>query len=337
MSKLLSIMIPTFNRSTRLKLLIDHLVSQIISNKISDEIQINIVDNCSNDETNTYVQQISHLDFISYIKNETNIGGINNIIKCLSISDGAFTWVIGDDDYVNDNALLEILAHLNDKNDAILMNFDWFVGLPNNIIIHNYLPLNQNTHGDALELLTQIPGLGFNFCQISAFIYRTSILKTLQLNEYAYSIYPHTGLIFNGFMDKPATVLATNCFRYRNEGWRNNTGVNEDNVHANIESYFGILRMFDGLIQRGKIKPETLNKLTLRADADLNRFISLLDAQTEFGLRAIILKQNGLMPNIYNELNEFSYLFLGLTNNKFNRIREIGLSMYFMKMALLNS
>jgi glycosyltransferase involved in cell wall biosynthesis len=50
---------------------------------------------------------------IRYMRNQRNLGAGFNIIQCIKEAKGRYIWVIGDDDYLSDNALNYILEILN--------------------------------------------------------------------------------------------------------------------------------------------------------------------------------------------------------------------------------
>lgn len=75
-----AIYIPTFNRARYIKQTISTLINQTYTN-----ISITIVDNASMDNTEEIVRSIID-PRIKYIKNESNIGAINNFNKCIEIS-----------------------------------------------------------------------------------------------------------------------------------------------------------------------------------------------------------------------------------------------------------
>lgn len=87
---LVSICIPTYNRVDALKRCVDSIVRNKYYNP--ESIEIVISDNCSTDETQTYIQSlvINNNYNILYNRNESNIGGDMNFIKVLSIAHGDF-------------------------------------------------------------------------------------------------------------------------------------------------------------------------------------------------------------------------------------------------------
>lgn len=111
---LLTIAIPTWNRSSFLQMNLEQLTSQIPSE--SKNIEILISDNFSTDETPEIVKQyiVKGLPIRS-IRNHENIGSDCNIAQCFNEAEGRYVLILGDDDLLVDGAL-ELLLPLLEKN-----------------------------------------------------------------------------------------------------------------------------------------------------------------------------------------------------------------------------
>lgn len=110
---LVTIGIPTYNRADAyLKEAVSSALSQTYQN-----IEIIISDNCSTDNTELYIKSICD-DRLRYIKQQQNIGPINNYNSCLKEAKGDFFLLLHDDDLVDDD-FIEICMrnYLNDKEE----------------------------------------------------------------------------------------------------------------------------------------------------------------------------------------------------------------------------
>lgn len=98
---LLSICIPTYNRADYLKESLRVLLPQL--QRVKDEVEVLVSDNCSSDNTNLVVEEavIEYKIDISYSRNEENIGGNKNMAKVVSKSHGKYVFIMGDDDYLS--------------------------------------------------------------------------------------------------------------------------------------------------------------------------------------------------------------------------------------------
>lgn len=93
LSEELEIIIPTFNRS---KTLIKTLTT--ILNSPVRNCQITVVDNNSNDDTETCIKELlSQYENLIYIKNKYNLGLAGNICKALTIPEKKYFWIVFDD------------------------------------------------------------------------------------------------------------------------------------------------------------------------------------------------------------------------------------------------
>ncbi|MBN1213827.1 MAG: glycosyltransferase family 2 protein [Candidatus Lokiarchaeota archaeon] len=92
---ILSICIPTYNRSNILKETISHLIKCK-----RDDIEIVICDNASPDRTEIIVKEFED-SRIKYYKNLLNYGVDMNILKCIERAKGEFIYFITDEDIIN--------------------------------------------------------------------------------------------------------------------------------------------------------------------------------------------------------------------------------------------
>jgi len=96
MSKIvLSICIPTYNRG---KALVKNLL-HIISFE-SDEIEIIVSDNCSQDDTEVLVKKLKD-PRIKYFKNKKNIGFDRNLLECCKRAKGTYYFFLSDEDILD--------------------------------------------------------------------------------------------------------------------------------------------------------------------------------------------------------------------------------------------
>jgi glycosyltransferase involved in cell wall biosynthesis len=105
--KRLLIFIPTYNRLSKLRKCVECLLENMDS--LEDDVEIHISDNQSVDGTWEYLQALNHC-FISYSRNESNVGAARNLLKVFNLSNIAeFTWIIGDDDFVINDGIRRLV------------------------------------------------------------------------------------------------------------------------------------------------------------------------------------------------------------------------------------
>lgn len=117
-----SIVIPTYKRSKTLK----NTINSALSQDFADEYMITVVDNNPerNDETELFMGEITD-SRVSYYKNETNVGMVNNWNQCIIAANSEWVVLVHDDDLLSKNCLknIEDTIVVNPTADAILPNF----------------------------------------------------------------------------------------------------------------------------------------------------------------------------------------------------------------------
>lgn len=139
---ILSICIPTYNRSSFLNRLFDSIKEQI--SEFSSSIEIIISDNASTDSTKDYCNQlVADFEYITYVRNKTNLGPDKNISNVFKMARGKYVWVLGDDELLAPNALVRLVSLL----DQIEIDTDmlYLSSIPTTVI-------KQNNIDNKLEL-----------------------------------------------------------------------------------------------------------------------------------------------------------------------------------------
>ena len=113
---ILSICIPTYNRINQLD---NCLNSILISKKNVDNFnfEICISDNGSEEDTESIIKKYNKELTIKYNRNEKNFGFAINGIKTISMAEGEFSWMIGDDDLILPKTLSKLKNLLQNNLD----------------------------------------------------------------------------------------------------------------------------------------------------------------------------------------------------------------------------
>jgi glycosyltransferase involved in cell wall biosynthesis len=122
---LLSICIPTYNRSGYLKRALESLRIQLAdSPSLQELVEVVVSDNCSTDDTGIAAESFrQHFKHFNYVRNEKNVGFDLNILNVVKSASGTYCWYLGDDDVIVNGALEFICAALKDgKHDFIGVN-----------------------------------------------------------------------------------------------------------------------------------------------------------------------------------------------------------------------
>ncbi len=143
---ILSIAIPTYNRSKSLNMLLQSICQQI-DNNTQNKLEVLIFDNCSEDDTETIAKKFtaSH-HYIRYVRNKTNIGSDNNFTKAFWSARGRYLWMIGDDELLFDNAIPWIINHC----ETTVFGCAYLYSIPDSLdkihqFLHHPIPANIKT------------------------------------------------------------------------------------------------------------------------------------------------------------------------------------------------
>jgi glycosyltransferase involved in cell wall biosynthesis len=124
---IVSITIPTYNRSHLLKKTLVQLFKEIDDHNLHGEVEIVISDNCSTDNTteivNEYITKSKYR--IVYNRNEQNLGVIKNILKLIDFSNGKYWMFYGDDDVIPTGNLKPIVENFKTQGRYSAFMYKW--------------------------------------------------------------------------------------------------------------------------------------------------------------------------------------------------------------------
>jgi hypothetical protein len=108
---LLSICVPTYNRSKFLRVMLQALLPQVV--ECGDQVEVWVLDNASPDDTQAVIEESKSLGPFYHVRNDENIGPLRNILKgTCELATGSFVWVLGDHNLMIPGALQYVLETL---------------------------------------------------------------------------------------------------------------------------------------------------------------------------------------------------------------------------------
>ncbi|MCE1190092.1 MAG: glycosyltransferase [Ignavibacteria bacterium] len=114
MEKLVSILIPVYNREKLIARAIESSKRQTYAN-----IEIIIADNCSTDGTWQVLQDYAAGDDrIKIFRNETNIGPVKNWLRCVEESRGDYVKILFSDDWMDDDFISKAVQAIESNHDV---------------------------------------------------------------------------------------------------------------------------------------------------------------------------------------------------------------------------
>lgn len=116
MPPLLSICIPTYNRSANLDRCLNTILPQL---EAGAPVEVLVSDNASSDDTPDVVKRYAdRYPFLKYSRNSENIGGDRNIYRVMRQARGKFIKMQGDDDYCEEGTLMPLIDIVRNHRDC---------------------------------------------------------------------------------------------------------------------------------------------------------------------------------------------------------------------------
>ncbi len=227
---LLSICIPTYNRSRLLESALLSLAPQI--SRFSDTVELIVSDNHSPDRTPDIIKRAQAQCPIRSYRNTENIGAVRNMLKLVGeYAIGEYCWLIGDDDFVRDDGLervLNVLANSTDIDFVCVNGMHVPIGTLDRYqgpVVASRLPADlalesQDTRSYAVDRWEHLitPGRGNLFMGMQRAVFRRTIwcksahgidvssgsaFSSLELT------YPHIVVFARGFVGRKAYHIGT--------------------------------------------------------------------------------------------------------------------------------
>lgn len=272
---LLSILIPTYNRADYLEKNLCLLEKYIVKNNLSDEVKIIVSDNCSDDNTKKVLTRFLETDEmkIDIYHQDNNLGLEQNVLFVLNKAKSEYTMILGDDDYLNEKYLVNII-------DKLKTDHDIYCIIPSIQSINHYGDIINS--GRDLNIESKIYKKGFNNClnnswrahQISGLTFKREMTLASYEDNKVSNIYPQIYFIAYNclrgktwhFTDYPVRVTVT---EQKNKDW----GYKDDGLISEIfDNYKKINELT--LIQRSKLELKLLNVQNSRYQMYLTKGIT---------------------------------------------------------------
>lgn len=243
MNKILSICIPTYNRSEYLRECLE-TVSIAIKN-FEEKIEIIISDNASSDDTEKVVKKFEeNFPGVIYSKNTENIGAERNFRLVASMSNCEYIWILGDDDKITPDAIGVILKKISSGTDLIIFNYSIWDKSFSRCIKQRTLSHVDMEYKDKNLLMSEV---GLNVGYISSVVIRKNIFFILPEDEYEKYVpygFPFVYAVYAGLLNEcSAAYIAAPLIL--------NRAGNSGNYDWYKYFVIGSSLIFDSLIGRG--------------------------------------------------------------------------------------
>ena len=231
---LISICIPTFNRASLLETLLKKL--HFLNDEKFSRCEVVVSDNGSKDGTQKICEWYEdHSEYkFSYQSYDRHLGVGKNVIGLYSMAEGQYVLLLGDDDVILENKLLEIINILESEQPRVLISDpeskSYCKSLESGAFLRRYFYLYGNTYHGIVSreaALGQIPIIEENFDGFTSSIWPQTIIATLVACK----------------SDYPGDILRTSCL----------AGAAPYHAELNIKGFMYYARTLTGLYEAASV------------------------------------------------------------------------------------
>ncbi len=182
-NKLLSILIPTYNRAHNL----DTQLSLITALQKSINFKIIVSNNCSTDNTVDIVKRWQLNNDIEYFEQNENVGFDRNLCTCINLVETDYFWILGDSTIIELTPFIEINKILSsDKPNAVLINS------------YNKIKLIDSQYYNNPDKI--LYDLGWNLSHLNSIVLSKNAFNITIAERYYDTNFIHLGVMFEYFV-----------------------------------------------------------------------------------------------------------------------------------------
>ncbi len=149
MKPILTVAIPTYNRSSKLDIQLEWAFKAISGNW--EHCELIVSDNASTDDTTTVCDKWKeNLNNLIVFRQPSNLGSVGNVNFCITHAQGKYVWTIGDDDPIDLDAITSILKIL-EKNRTIgvlHLNHRCVSGIDGSVVYERFYPWKEDLYSE---------------------------------------------------------------------------------------------------------------------------------------------------------------------------------------------
>ncbi|HCD38624.1 MAG: glycosyltransferase family 2 protein [Elusimicrobiales bacterium] len=181
MKILLSICVPTYNRSSCLKEVLGSILDSI--HEFEDQVEILVSDNHSTDSTREVVNDfMARFPGIRYIQPPVSIPADENFWFAAQHVSGKYLWICGDDDKLERTALRTIFQSLDNGVSALILNFSVWDKDLKKLLTPSFYSLSEDKTFETPDSVMRYFGLSLGF--ISSIVISRKLFLALPHTEY---------------------------------------------------------------------------------------------------------------------------------------------------------
>lgn len=180
-SPILSICIPTYNRSAYLRECLESVVSS--AKEYEEQVEVVISDDASSDDTAAVINEFKKRSpLIHNYRNDTNLGAMGNIYTIAGLASGEYIWMVGDDDRLTGEAISSVLSRIKLGYNLIICNFSVWSTDFSVVRKRRFHHINQDEEFN--DPNTVMKRFGLHLGYISGVVVKKSLFLSLPPAEY---------------------------------------------------------------------------------------------------------------------------------------------------------
>lgn len=179
-NRLLTIVIPTYNRASLLDITLKNLINTVRYLKL----EIIVSDNASPDNTESVVTaHMKDYSELKYNRQPINVGYDRNVITCYQHATSNYIWILGDSYSIIKEQVENVILRLEEGiyHGIVMNSFDRIKNIPSKV------------YNDPSKLLSD---LGWHMTFLNSFIISREFIKNEFMERYCNTYYLHLGLFF---------------------------------------------------------------------------------------------------------------------------------------------
>ena len=300
-SKILTIAIPTFQRSARLRKNLSLLLFNINILRLNSSVEVYVSNNGSTDKTREVLREYSkefkksHIQF--NCKNQSiNRGFDSNILNCFYSAKGKYIWFLSDDDNIYDDCLSNILKDIKKYSpNIILYNFNQhpFTKLNPHIRQNSFYKLCNKSF--AIEKIVSWPKLS------TLVVKRNRELDSVTMEQYVGEGFMHLAICIDCFF-KEGRLLLSNKF----------VGFPDDDYMDNIDFVPWIQNGLYNTVKRvclANCRSDILSKLQIKKVDTLIVSINYISSYLRGNVVINFRLRKQILMKINSEMKSFSFIY----------------------------
>lgn len=249
MEPILTIAIPIYNREKYLRRMYE---SFLVDKDLFDgKVYLYVSDNCSEDNlqelSGEYIKKGLN---IHYHRNDTNIGGDNNIISCYQVPIGKYVLVLGSDDVPTPGYISKIVPFLEQKDLGVL-----------HLNHHNVKKEGLSYYADYERFMEDV-NIWLTF--ISSNIVNRQFINDFDFEKYRYTNFSQVALFIKAIISIKKNAIYSFVFLDGDDESKNNGGYNVFKIFVE-----NLLNIFHEAVDAGWISQDCYEEIKRRNFRDL--------------------------------------------------------------------